>query len=119
MKKLFLSISLVVTVPALASAAEGGSENILQINWGLWFWTVLTFLVMFALLAKLAFKPIAEALIQAKGRGVHVEILLDKSNEKETYSDLGLLLDEGMPPRRCGAPHDSPIQAARPRVTET
>jgi len=44
-------------------------------------------------------KPIAEALIQAKTRGVHVEILLDKSNEKETYSELGQLLDGGMTPR--------------------
>jgi phosphatidylserine/phosphatidylglycerophosphate/cardiolipin synthase-like enzyme len=44
-------------------------------------------------------KAIADALIAAKGRGVHVEILLDKSNEKEAYSELGLLLDEGLTPR--------------------
>jgi phosphatidylserine/phosphatidylglycerophosphate/cardiolipin synthase-like enzyme len=44
-------------------------------------------------------KAIAEALAQAKGRGVHVEILLDKSNEKEAYSELGLMLAEGLTPR--------------------
>ena len=39
-------------------------------------------------------KPIAEALIAAKGRGVNVEILLDKSNEAETH-ELGHLLRKG------------------------
>jgi phosphatidylserine/phosphatidylglycerophosphate/cardiolipin synthase-like enzyme len=44
-------------------------------------------------------KPITEALVQAKGRGVHIEILLDRSNEKETYSEIGQLLEEGLTPR--------------------
>jgi phosphatidylserine/phosphatidylglycerophosphate/cardiolipin synthase-like enzyme len=43
-------------------------------------------------------KPIAQALIDAKARGVHVEILLDKSNEQETYTELGHLLTEGLMP---------------------
>jgi phosphatidylserine/phosphatidylglycerophosphate/cardiolipin synthase-like enzyme len=43
-------------------------------------------------------KPIAEALIAAKGRGVHVEILLDRSNEQETYTELGHLLEQGLTP---------------------
>jgi phosphatidylserine/phosphatidylglycerophosphate/cardiolipin synthase-like enzyme len=43
-------------------------------------------------------KPIAEALIAAKGRGVNVEILLDKSNEQETHTELGHLLEKGMMP---------------------
>src|SRR5437763_7403678 len=33
-------------------------------------------------------KPIAEALVEAKLRGVHVEIILDKSNEREPHTDL-------------------------------
>ena len=40
-------------------------------------------------------KPIAEALIAAKTRGVQVDIILDRSNEQENYSDLPLLLDQG------------------------
>jgi phosphatidylserine/phosphatidylglycerophosphate/cardiolipin synthase-like enzyme len=43
-------------------------------------------------------KPIAQALIDAKGRGVHVEILLDKSNQQETYTELGYLTDHGLGP---------------------
>lgn len=43
-------------------------------------------------------KPIAQALAAAKARGVHVEILLDRSNESEMHTELGELLGEGMRP---------------------
>ncbi|HZU39000.1 MAG TPA: phospholipase D family protein [Gemmataceae bacterium] len=43
-------------------------------------------------------KPIADALVEARGRGVHVEILLDRSNEQETYTELGYLMDKGVAP---------------------
>jgi phosphatidylserine/phosphatidylglycerophosphate/cardiolipin synthase-like enzyme len=43
-------------------------------------------------------KPIAQALIDAKGRGVRVEILLDRSNEQETYTELGHILAQGLQP---------------------
>jgi phosphatidylserine/phosphatidylglycerophosphate/cardiolipin synthase-like enzyme len=43
-------------------------------------------------------KPIAEALVAAKGRGVNVDILLDRSNEQEAYTELGHLLEQGMHP---------------------
>ena len=43
-------------------------------------------------------KPIAQALVDAKTRGVHVDILLDRSNEDETYSELNALLGEGLVP---------------------
>src|SRR5712691_6762958 len=43
-------------------------------------------------------KPIAQALIDAKGRGVRIEILLDKSNEQETYTELGILIEKGLAP---------------------
>ena len=43
-------------------------------------------------------KPIADALIEAKGRGLHVEILLDRSNEQETYTELAHLIDHGLAP---------------------
>jgi phosphatidylserine/phosphatidylglycerophosphate/cardiolipin synthase-like enzyme len=43
-------------------------------------------------------KPIADALLEAKGRGVAVEILLDRSNEAETYTELSHLIDHGLAP---------------------
>jgi phosphatidylserine/phosphatidylglycerophosphate/cardiolipin synthase-like enzyme len=43
-------------------------------------------------------KPVAQALVDAKGRGVHVEVVLDRSNEQETYSELGELLGKGITP---------------------
>src|ERR1700719_1972285 len=43
-------------------------------------------------------KPIAQAMVDAKMRGVHVEIVLDRANEADTYSELGDLLGQGIKP---------------------
>lgn len=43
-------------------------------------------------------KPIANALLEAKKRGVHVDIILDKSNEQETHTELGDLEEHGLIP---------------------
>jgi phosphatidylserine/phosphatidylglycerophosphate/cardiolipin synthase-like enzyme len=43
-------------------------------------------------------KPIAEALVDAKSRGLHVDILLDRANEQESYSELKELLGDGLAP---------------------
>src|SRR6516164_1637689 len=43
-------------------------------------------------------KPIADALVEARTRGVDVEIILDKSNQQETYTELAHLIDAGMAP---------------------
>jgi phosphatidylserine/phosphatidylglycerophosphate/cardiolipin synthase-like enzyme len=43
-------------------------------------------------------KEIADALLAAKSRGVHVEILLDRSNEQETCAELGQLMEQGLIP---------------------
>ena len=43
-------------------------------------------------------KPIAQALVDAKARGVRVDILLDRSNEQETYSDLRFFQEQGLQP---------------------
>ena len=43
-------------------------------------------------------KAIAQALVDAKMRGVHVEIVLDHSNEKEEYTDLHFFLQQGLHP---------------------
>jgi phosphatidylserine/phosphatidylglycerophosphate/cardiolipin synthase-like enzyme len=43
-------------------------------------------------------RAIAQALVDAKLRGVHVEIVLDHSNEHEVYSDLHFFLEQGLTP---------------------
>jgi phosphatidylserine/phosphatidylglycerophosphate/cardiolipin synthase-like enzyme len=43
-------------------------------------------------------KAIAQALVDAKLRGVQVEIVLDHSNEHEVYSDLHFFLEQGLVP---------------------
>jgi phosphatidylserine/phosphatidylglycerophosphate/cardiolipin synthase-like enzyme len=43
-------------------------------------------------------KPIAQALVDAKLRGVHVDIVLDHSNEKEEHTDLHFFLEQGLTP---------------------
>ena len=43
-------------------------------------------------------KPIAQALVDAKLRGVHVDIVLDHSNEKDDRSDLHFLLEQKLMP---------------------
>ncbi|HJT77240.1 MAG TPA: phospholipase D family protein [Gemmataceae bacterium] len=43
-------------------------------------------------------KAIAQALVDAKTRGLKVEVLLDRSNEQEEYSDLKFFTDEGLVP---------------------
>jgi phosphatidylserine/phosphatidylglycerophosphate/cardiolipin synthase-like enzyme len=43
-------------------------------------------------------KPIAQALVEAKKRGAHVEIILDRSNEHEEYSELAFLIEQGLAP---------------------
>jgi phosphatidylserine/phosphatidylglycerophosphate/cardiolipin synthase-like enzyme len=43
-------------------------------------------------------KPIADALVKAKARGVRVEIILDRSNEHETYTELGEFMEKGLTP---------------------
>src|SRR5439155_22907709 len=40
--------------------------------------------------------PLTFGLVDAKKQGVTVEIVLDKSNELERYSDLHILLEQGM-----------------------
>jgi phosphatidylserine/phosphatidylglycerophosphate/cardiolipin synthase-like enzyme len=43
-------------------------------------------------------RAISQALVEAKLRGVHVDIVLDHSNEKETYSDLHFFMEQGVVP---------------------
>jgi phosphatidylserine/phosphatidylglycerophosphate/cardiolipin synthase-like enzyme len=43
-------------------------------------------------------QPIAQALVDAKLRGVHVEVVLDHSNETDPHSDIHFLLKQGLVP---------------------
>lgn len=43
-------------------------------------------------------KPISQALVEAKKRRVHVDIVLDGSNEKEQYTELHFFLENGIQP---------------------
>src|SRR5262249_7784928 len=43
-------------------------------------------------------RPIAQALVDAKLRGVTVEVVLDHSNEPDAHSDLPFLLEQGLVP---------------------
>ncbi len=43
-------------------------------------------------------QPIAQALVDAKLRGLHVEIILDASNEKEEHTDLPFFVEQGLAP---------------------
>jgi phosphatidylserine/phosphatidylglycerophosphate/cardiolipin synthase-like enzyme len=43
-------------------------------------------------------KPIAQAILEARKRGVQIEMVLDRSNEQEAYSDLQLFHQEGLQP---------------------
>ncbi len=58
---LLILTTLTASLPAAAWAASG-EVDVMPDNVGLQIWVILTFLVMFFLLAKLAFKPIGEAL---------------------------------------------------------
>jgi phosphatidylserine/phosphatidylglycerophosphate/cardiolipin synthase-like enzyme len=43
-------------------------------------------------------RPIAEALVEVARRGVDVHVILDRSNEKEPYTLLPFLLEQGLRP---------------------
>ena len=84
MKKLLLTGALLV--PALAFAAEEGGGP-LEINVGLQVWVILTLVVMMGLLAKLAFKPIGEAL---ERRGSTIKAQLDEAEKSRAESKKAL-----------------------------
>jgi F-type H+-transporting ATPase subunit b len=92
-KKLF--IAGLALSPALAFAAEEAVEQAhggggpLEINWGLQIWVIATFVVMMGLLAKLAFKPIGEAL---ERRGSTIKAQLDEA--EKSRADAKKLMED-------------------------
>src|ERR1041385_5772272 len=59
---LFAVASVVSVVAAEESAPPGEGSQIPPTDWGLQIWTLVAFVVLLVLLAKFAFKPIADAL---------------------------------------------------------
>ena len=43
-------------------------------------------------------RPIAQALVEAKLRGVHVEVILDHSNESDPHTEMTHLIEQGLVP---------------------
>jgi len=86
MKKALLTGALLA--PAIAFAAEEGGGP-LEINVGLQVWVILTFVVMMGLLAKLAFKPIGEAL---ERRGATIKAQLDEA--EKSRADAKKLMED-------------------------
>jgi F-type H+-transporting ATPase subunit b len=81
-----VSSSLLLMNPLVAWAAEEEGVNVVPSDIGLWIWTLATFLVMFLLLAKLAFKPIAEAL-DRRAKAIQQQ-LTDAQKDREEAQKL-------------------------------
>ncbi|NQU10913.1 F0F1 ATP synthase subunit B [bacterium] len=82
MKRLFLASTGLGWSLSTTWAAEGGVD-VLPDNFGLQIWVLLTFLVMFGLLAKLTFKPIGEALDR---RSRTIKKALDDAEQSQAES---------------------------------
>lgn len=63
---------------AAETAAPGAGEQIPPTDWGLQIWTLVSFLILLGLLAKFAFKPIAQALDR---RGQMIKASFDEAEQ--------------------------------------
>jgi F-type H+-transporting ATPase subunit b len=73
--------------PLLAAPAPEGEVNLLNVSWGLMFWTVLIFIVLFLVLAKYAFPPILGA-VEARERSLQEAIDAAKADRAEAAALL-------------------------------
>ncbi len=89
MKKVLFISCLTGLFPALLHAEESGGNGILSFHPDVMIWTALTFLVLIALLGKLAFKPIAEALDR---RGQAIKQSLDDA--EKTRAEAKKLMED-------------------------
>lgn len=99
-KKLVLVVMLLNTTPAFSapsfqdafSPQQGATELVVK---------TITEANKSIRLAAYSFtsKPIAEALVRAHTRGIDVKVVLDKSQDKERYSSLTFLKNQGIPVR--------------------
>lgn len=65
-----------------ASSEEGGSGSLLAVNYGLAFWTVLTFFLLLLILKKFAWKPILSALDEREQKIKDSLLMAEKANEE-------------------------------------
>jgi F-type H+-transporting ATPase subunit b len=74
---------------AATAAPPGDGSQIPPTDWGLQIWTLVTFVILLALLAKFAFKPIAQAL---DSRGQKIKQSIDDA--EKTRADAKKLMED-------------------------
>jgi len=75
---------LVAALPALASEGGGGGASLIEPKFGTVFWTLLTFILLIALLARFAWKPLLGAL-ETRERSIQESI--DKAREDREQAE--------------------------------
>jgi len=76
------------TLPALASEGGGGGESLIQPKFGTVFWTLLTFVLLVALLGRFAWKPLLGALEQRE-ESIRQSIDQARKDREEAEALLG------------------------------
>ena len=75
---------LVAALPALASEGGGGGASLIEPKFGTVFWTLLTFILLIALLARFAWKPLLGAL---ETREKSIQESIDKAREDREQAE--------------------------------
>jgi phosphatidylserine/phosphatidylglycerophosphate/cardiolipin synthase-like enzyme len=97
MRNILLSLLLVITIHATAAdiqvyfSPDGGCTEAVVRELGKAKSTVLVQAYSFTS------APIAKALVEAKKRGVKIQVILDKSQRREKYTEADFLLHAGVP----------------------
>jgi F-type H+-transporting ATPase subunit b len=86
--KLFIAITSVIAL-AGAAAAQAAGDNPMEPKPGLQVWTLVAFLILFSLLAKFTFKPIASALDR---RGQMIKAAIDEA--EKSRAEAKKLMDD-------------------------
>ena len=73
------------TLPALASEGGGGGASLIEPKFGTVFWTLITFLLLLALLGRFAWKPLVGALEQ---REKSIQESIDKAGEDLVQAEV-------------------------------
>ncbi len=71
-----------ILLAVFAFSSEGGGGSLIDVNPGLIFWTVVTFLILLVILKKVAWKPILTALDQREAAIKEALEKADKANEE-------------------------------------
>lgn len=77
-----LGFSILALSAMFASSEESGSGSLLAVNYGLAFWTVLTFFLLLLILKKFAWKPILSALDEREQKIKDSLLMAEKANEE-------------------------------------